>query len=125
MTDAPCTSGFMVPWTQAREARVLHRLPKRRGRDLGRIFQAVAVKQLGPLAQRSEQRTHNPLVEGSNPSGPTIESTGLYALNGADGLQLADCFSPGMKGMAERHRGKSPQQRRPATWRKNRFTAYK
>ena len=26
---------------------------------------------LGPLAQRLEQRTHNPLVEGSNPSGPT------------------------------------------------------
>ena len=26
---------------------------------------------VGPLAQRSEQRTHNPLVEGSNPSGPT------------------------------------------------------
>jgi hypothetical protein len=25
----------------------------------------------GPLAQRLEQRTHNPLVEGSNPSGPT------------------------------------------------------
>jgi hypothetical protein len=27
---------------------------------------------VGPLAQRLEQRTHNPLVEGSNPSGPTI-----------------------------------------------------
>src|SRR4051794_9409921 len=26
---------------------------------------------VGPLAQRLEQRTHNPLVEGSNPSGPT------------------------------------------------------
>ena len=24
----------------------------------------------GPVAQRLEQRTHNPLVEGSNPSGP-------------------------------------------------------
>jgi hypothetical protein len=26
---------------------------------------------VGPVAQRSEQRTHNPLVLGSNPSGPT------------------------------------------------------
>ena len=26
---------------------------------------------MGPVAQRSEQRTHNPLVLGSNPSGPT------------------------------------------------------
>ena len=26
---------------------------------------------LGPLAQRLEQRTHNPLVVGSNPTGPT------------------------------------------------------
>ena len=29
----------------------------------------------GPVAQRLEQGTHNPLVGGSNPSGPTIEST--------------------------------------------------
>src|SRR5579859_2812800 len=28
----------------------------------------------GPLAQRLEQRTHNPLVEGSNPSGPTTHN---------------------------------------------------
>src|SRR5580658_3309138 len=28
-------------------------------------------KVLGPLAQRLVQRTHNPLVDGSNPSGPT------------------------------------------------------
>jgi hypothetical protein len=26
----------------------------------------------GPVAQRLEQGTHNPLVGGSNPSGPTI-----------------------------------------------------
>gem|GEM_PF-2951695 len=26
----------------------------------------------GPVAQRLEQGTHNPLVVGSNPSGPTI-----------------------------------------------------
>jgi hypothetical protein len=25
----------------------------------------------GPIAQRLEQRTHNPLVVGSNPTGPT------------------------------------------------------
>ena len=28
----------------------------------------------GPIAQRLEQRTHNPLVQGSNPCGPTIQS---------------------------------------------------
>src|SRR5882762_9908477 len=28
----------------------------------------------GPLAQRLEQRTHNPLVVGSNPTGPTNPS---------------------------------------------------
>ena len=27
---------------------------------------------LGPVAQRLEQGTHNPLVGGSNPSGPTL-----------------------------------------------------
>lgn len=29
----------------------------------------IAIK--GPVAQRSEQRTHNPLVAGSNPAGST------------------------------------------------------
>src|SRR5437868_3070135 len=28
---------------------------------------------LGPIAQRLEQRTHNPLVLGSNPSGPIFQ----------------------------------------------------
>ena len=27
---------------------------------------------IGPVAQRLEQGTHNPLVVGSNPTGPTI-----------------------------------------------------
>ena len=31
------------------------------------------VWQRGPISQRSEQRTHNPLVPGSNPGGPTKE----------------------------------------------------
>jgi hypothetical protein len=31
-------------------------------------------KTRGPLAQRLVQRTHNPLVVGSNPTGPTIKS---------------------------------------------------
>jgi hypothetical protein len=35
--------------------------------------EAVSVE--GPVAQRSEQGTHNPLVGGSNPSGPTIIKT--------------------------------------------------
>ena len=30
----------------------------------------------GPVAQRSEQGTHNPLVVGSNPTGPTFVPTG-------------------------------------------------
>ena len=34
-------------------------------------IQPVQYGYRGPLAQRLEQRTHNPLVEGSNPSGPT------------------------------------------------------
>ena len=29
------------------------------------------LRECGPLAQRLEQRTHNPLVVGSNPTGPT------------------------------------------------------
>ena len=32
----------------------------------------VSLHLLGPVAQRLEQRTHNPLVPGSNPGGPTI-----------------------------------------------------
>ncbi len=39
--------------------------------DLGRTR---LCGQEGPVAQRLEQGTHNPLVGGSNPSGPTIES---------------------------------------------------
>jgi hypothetical protein len=35
----------------------------------------------GPVAQRLEQGTHNPLVPGSNPGGPSSESfQGRYAL---------------------------------------------
>ena len=30
------------------------------------------ILQYGPVAQRLEQGTHNPLVVGSNPTGPTI-----------------------------------------------------
>ena len=30
---------------------------------------------IGPLAQRLEQGTHNPLVLGSNPRGPTINAS--------------------------------------------------
>ena len=32
----------------------------------------------GPLAQRLEQRTHNPLVVGSNPTGTTKKQLSLY-----------------------------------------------
>src|SRR5215472_870069 len=45
---------------------------------LRRLTHALAAltpreSQYGPVAQRLEQGTHNPLVGGSNPSGPTIE----------------------------------------------------
>ena len=32
----------------------------------------------GPVAQRLEQGTHNPLVGGSNPSGPTTSQTSPF-----------------------------------------------
>src|SRR5437879_11647541 len=44
----------------------------------------------GPLAQRLEQRTHNPLVPGSNPGGPTICFQRVSALaRTADGRHCA------------------------------------
>ena len=39
-------------------------------RDREAILEAIVVL-LGPVAQRLEQGTHNPLVAGSNPAGPT------------------------------------------------------
>jgi hypothetical protein len=44
----------------------------------GRRIILIAVD--GPIAQRLEQATHNRLVGGSNPSGPTIGSFGNPAL---------------------------------------------
>src|SRR6266496_263931 len=45
-----------------------------------RICYASMHKQSGPVAQRLEQGTHNPLVPGSNPGGPSPESfRGCYA----------------------------------------------
>jgi hypothetical protein len=34
-------------------------------------YKIRTLARVGPVAQRLEQRTHNPLVLGSNPSGPT------------------------------------------------------
>ena len=45
------------------------------------FVQPVERTRSGPLAQRSEQRTHNPLVEGSNPSGPTDRIRNYKSLN--------------------------------------------
>ena len=41
------------------------------------MFDGPAFKKIikGPVAQRLEQGTHNPLVVGSNPTGPTLKST--------------------------------------------------
>ena len=47
------------------------KVPTSKSRVSQKSSQVVQIKQAGPLAQRLEQRTHNPLVEGSNPSGPT------------------------------------------------------
>jgi hypothetical protein len=42
----------------------------------------------GPVAQRLEQRTHNPLVPGSNPGGPTrILSSSSFSIS------WRNCFS--------------------------------
>src|SRR5262249_56944495 len=38
---------------------------------LARLFRNGRLWADGPVAQRSEQGTHNPLVPGSNPGGPT------------------------------------------------------
>jgi hypothetical protein len=43
----------------------------------------------GPVAQRLEQRTHNPLVLGSNPSGPTNESLNAAFADFRDPLHSA------------------------------------
>ena len=50
---------------------------------LGSTFAAVFLTielDLGPIAQRLEQQTHNLLVRGSNPCGPTIIFT-QYLIN--------------------------------------------
>ena len=42
------------------------------GKPMGRTKpRNILISRYGPLAQRLVQRTHNPLVDGSNPSGPT------------------------------------------------------
>src|SRR5215471_16543993 len=46
--------------------------------DVGRwMFDVRAAARHGPVAQRLEQGTHNPLVPGSNPGGPTPNAFGL------------------------------------------------
>ena len=47
-----------------------------------RFFFGIFV--LGPVAQWLEQGTHNPLVGGSNPSGPTSYAPGKAALGGRE-----------------------------------------
>ena len=41
----------------------------------------------GPVAQRLEQGTHNPLVVGSNPTGPTFTIRGCDIVEAAAGKQ--------------------------------------
>ena len=54
------------------DATKLVKFPRRRARTRRAAFPGGLVTRRGPLAQRSEQRTHNPSVAGSNPAGPTI-----------------------------------------------------
>ncbi len=46
-------------------------------RGRGRVLNWNDTACIGPLAQRLEQGTHNPLVVGSNPTGPTNETKQL------------------------------------------------
>jgi hypothetical protein len=50
-------------------------------REKGETEQVIDNKKVGPVAQRLEQWTHNPLVQGSNPCGPTNEFS-LHNLRG-------------------------------------------
>ena len=50
---------------------------------------------VGPVAQRLEQRTHNPLVLGSNPSGPTKNPYELIVQSGE--FWVSDNFSSDLK----------------------------
>jgi hypothetical protein len=55
----------------------------------------------GPLAQRSEQWTHNPLVGGSNPSGPT-HSNARSSIRCFDrALLMFDHIRDGLSGAAD------------------------
>src|SRR6266567_5162950 len=65
-----------------------------------RIFHAIlpirykieTSTQGGPVAQRLEQRTHNPLVPGSNPGGPTSSLLKLLSQAGFGQRQFADAL---------------------------------
>src|SRR3954470_20059617 len=47
------------------------RRPRRCARVIASGYNETAFGVVGPVAQRLEQGTHNPLVLGSNPSGPS------------------------------------------------------
>ncbi len=63
----PCGSDDILAHPRSRPAAI--RGPVRRPTALTRPQTATPLR--GPIAQRLEQRTHNPLVPGSNPGGPT------------------------------------------------------
>ena len=56
----------------------------------------------GPLAQRLEQGTHNPLVAGSNPAGPTSSKRAGQALRMPDLLGIVGVFPAGLGVHGER-----------------------
>jgi hypothetical protein len=51
-------------------------------------YKIRTLPRVGPVAQRLEQRTHNPLVLGSNPSGPTNQF-----LSRAFAISSFSCFA--------------------------------
>ncbi len=73
-------AGFTDKKATEQEAARLEREAGRRksleSSSAGRILGCVS----GPLAQRLEQGTHNPLVAGSNPAGPILLGSALAAV---------------------------------------------
>ncbi len=57
--------------TRAQEQRIVMGLSCPRFRESIKVNVVLSVRYEGLVAQRLEQRTHNPLVPGSNPGGPT------------------------------------------------------
>lgn len=95
---------------QRRRAETTGRSRQVRGRT-GKLAQLLRARRMacgisercaaGPIAQRLEQRTHNPLVPGSNPGGPTNtrQALGRVLVNISCPLQPATLAAQGRTGV--------------------------